>query len=136
MLHLMDLPSIFSKGCFIYLRKLVLTSKHTLTLPPKPLTKLTRKYDMYSNLVTLIYPSTTPSPVFPTHLHSYMHALPRVSFVWRDLGDPPTVQQIGLSPHVPPTVWPYVYKCWFYNFHAVIVLFHFVQNAPPPLSKS
>ena len=106
----MDLPVIFSKGWFIYLRKLVLALKHT-----PPLTELTRKYGMYSklNLVTLVYPYPIPHPPTPSfqHTHTYMHTLPRVSLVGRDWGDPPTTQQIGLSPHA--------------------VFGHFVQNAPP-----
>ena len=101
----MDLPVIFSKGWFIYLRKLVLAPKYTVS---PPLTELTRKYGTYSkiNLVTLVYPSPIPTPVFPTH--TYMHTLLKSSLVGRDWRDPPTTQQIVLSPMFPLPICPYL----------------------------
>ena len=131
LLHLMDLPVIFSEGWFIYLCNLVLAPKHTLPLP-----LLIDRIDQKIWHVLKTQPCDIdlllPIP-HPQHTHTYMHTLFRGSLVGRDKGDSPTTQQIGLSRHVPTSVLPYVYKCWFCNFYAVFG--HFVQNSHP-LSKS
>ena len=104
----MDLPVIFSKGWFIYLRKLVLALKHT-----PPLTELTRKYGMYSklNLVTLVYPYPIPHPPTPSFQHTHtptcIHSL---GFpLWGGIGGSPYYSTNWLVP--PCSFWPFYSKC-------------------------
>ena len=115
---------------FIYLDKLVLALKHNH--PP---------WQNWPENMTCTQKSTswhwfTPPQPHPrlSNTHTYMHTLPRASLVGRDWVGLPTTQQIGLSPHVPPTILPQVYKCWFCNFHAAFG--YFVQNALPALKNS
>ena len=129
--HLGDLPVIFSKGWFIYLRKLVLPLKRT----HPPLTELTRKYDMHLkiNLVTLVYSSPSPHPIFPTHTRTYIHfsGFP----LWGRIGGIPLLlKKLACPPMFPLAFRPMSITVDFViSMQFLAILF---KMPPLPLSKS
>ena len=102
----MDLPVIFSKGWFIYLRKLVLALKHTP--PPPPLDRIDQKiWHVLKNQPCDIGLPLPHPRLFNTHTPTCIHSL---GFpLWGGIGGSPYYSTNWLVP--PCSFWPFCSKC-------------------------